>query len=102
MKASAVEQARRINRTWLVQGTLAETTAAFLDLLERERPEILEETSGRAVAAARRASAENRDPKPDFYATLFSAATDEERERFLQNHAWTRRLSAERRDAPTK
>jgi len=102
VKASAVEQARRINRTWLVQGTLAETTTAFLDLLERERPEILEEASARAVAAARQASGDHRDPKPDFYAALFSVATDEERDRFLQNHAWTRRLSAERRDKPTK
>lgn len=102
MKPSPVEQVRRINRTWLVQGNLAETTAAFLDLLEQERPEVLRTICADAVAAARRASDEHRDPKPDFYATVFSVATDAERDRFLQNHAWTRRLSAERRVEPPR
>lgn len=100
MKPSPVEQVRRINRTWLVQGSLAETTTAFLDLLERERPGVLRAVCADAVAAAHQASDEHRDPKPDFYATLFSVATDAERDRFLQNHAWTRRLSAERRVEP--
>ena len=102
MKPSPVEHVRRINRTWLVQGTLAESTAAFLDLLEQDRPEVLCAICADAVAAAHLASNERRDPKPDFYATLFSVATDAERDRFLQNHAWTRRLSAERRVEPPR
>ncbi len=94
-----VEHARRINRTWLVQGTLAQDAAAYLDLLESRQSSDLEDVCARAVAAARRASAERRDPKPDFYAALFSRATDEERERFLRDHPWTFRRSAEFRDA---
>ena len=94
-----VENARRINRTWLVQGSLAQNAAAYLDLLDTRHSSDLEDVCTRAIAAARHASAEGRDPKPDFYATLFSRATDEERDRFLRDHAWTYRRSAELRDA---
>ncbi len=90
---SPAEQVRRINRTWLVQGTLARDAGDYLDLLEKERPSDLEEACAQALAAAHRASDEHRDPKPDFYAALFSRATEEERGRFLKDHLWTRRLS---------
>jgi len=93
------EQARRINRTWLVHGNLSQDTEAYLTRLEQEHSEMLEEVCELAVAAARRASSERRDPKPDFYACLFSRASDEERDLFLKDHLWTYRRSAELRDA---
>lgn len=88
-----VSKALRINQTWPVRGHLRETTERYLNLLQRERPEDLAEVCALAVAAARKASREQRDPKPDFYASLFSRATPEERANFLQDHLWTRRLS---------
>lgn len=95
MSLTPVEQARRINRTWLVRGGLADSTAQYLDMLAGKNPELLEKLCAEAIAAARQASAEHRDPKPDFYAALFSRATEEERDRFLANHRWTRERSAE-------
>lgn len=93
MPASPVEQARRINRTWIVHGGLDRDADRYLQRLEETRPDILEDVCARAVAAARAASAENRDPKPDFYTALFSRATPAEREEFLQGHLWTRHLT---------
>jgi hypothetical protein len=90
----AIERARQINRTWTVRGNLAEDTDRYLDRLDLLRPATLREVCELAVAAARQASAECRDPKPDFYAALFCRATPEEREEFLRDHLWTRELSA--------
>ena len=90
---SFVEQARRINRTWLVQGTLAEDAARYLDSLQDSHSEIAERVSALALQAARAASREHRDPKPDFYASLFSLATRAERDLYLKDHLWTRLLS---------
>jgi hypothetical protein len=93
--SSPIEHARRINRTWVVRGGLADTTARYLERLEIERPATLLVVCERAIAAARRASAEHRDPKPDFYASLFSRATPAERDEFLGNHLWTRERSVQ-------
>jgi NMD protein affecting ribosome stability and mRNA decay len=93
MSHSDVIKARRINQSWIVRGQLRETAERYLHLLEDERPQDLVEVCALAVAAARKASREHRDPKPDFYASIFSRATPEERANFLQNHLWTRRLS---------
>lgn len=93
MSYSDITKARRINQSWIVRGQLRETAERYLDLLEDERPQDLAEVCALAVAAARKASREQRDPKPDFYASIFSRATPEERANFLQNHLWTRRLS---------
>lgn len=90
-----IEQARRINRTWIVHGNLARDTEDYLSLLEKDRPEILRQVCALAVAAARAASREKRDPKPGFYASLFCRATAEERSIYLKDHPWTLRLSAE-------
>jgi len=91
----APERARQINRTWTVRGNLAENTARYLDRLAEQRPETLQEVCERALAAARHASDEHRDPKPDFYAALFSRATTAERDEFLRDHLWTRERSAQ-------
>jgi hypothetical protein len=90
-----ITHARRINRTWIVRGELSGNTARYLDALEARDPALLREICERAVAAAQHASHEQRDPKPDFYATLFSRATAAERELYLKEHAWTRKKSAE-------
>ncbi len=81
-----VEYAKRINRTWIVNGTLAQDTERYLAQLEATHSELLEEVCERAVQAARLASQEHRDPKPDFYAALFSRSTSEEQETYLKNH----------------
>lgn len=93
--SDSVTHARRINRTWIVRGELSQNTARYLEALEARDPALLREVCARAVAAAQQASQEQRDPKPDFYASLFSRATAEERELYLKEHAWTRKKSAE-------
>ena len=89
---SPVEYAKRINRTWIVHGNLGEDTETYLQHLGTTRLDVLEEVCALAVRVARDASQENRDPKPAFYAALFSRSTPDEQERFLKNHFWTRRL----------
>lgn len=90
-----ISQARRINRTWIVRGGLSETTARYLDALEARDPETLRLVCELAITAAKKASHELRDPKPDFYASLFSRASEADRDHYLQDHAWTRQRSAE-------
>lgn len=90
-----VAKARRINRTWLTLGTLAENTARYLDHLAEIRPQDLAKVCRLAIEGAMTASDEGRDPKPPFYANLFSTATKSERDLFLKDHFFTRILSAE-------
>lgn len=85
-----IERAKRINRTWIVRGGLADNSQRYLAKLEAEKPDVLARVCSRAVKAAHAASAETRDPKPDFYAALFSEASDEERDVYLKDHLWTR------------
>lgn len=92
---SPVEQVRRINRTWIVHGDLERDTENYLASLEKRNPGALVEACARAVEAARAASREQRDPKPDFYAALFRDATAEERIAYLRDHPWTLALSAQ-------
>ncbi len=94
MIESPIDQARRINRTWIVHGNLSADTERYLALLESRRPELLREVCERAVASTRIASKEQRDPKPDFYAEIFRHATQEERAEYLNNHPWTQKLLA--------
>jgi hypothetical protein len=91
---SPIDHARRINRTWIVHGNLAEDTERYLADLERRHPEILREVCERAVTSTRAASKEQRDPKPDFYAELFRHATGEELAYYLKDHPWTRQQLA--------
>ncbi len=89
----SIARAQLINRTWFVRGGLAENTQRYLAMLEKERPQILARACARAVRAASAASAQGKDPKPDFYAALFSEASDEERTVYLKDHLWTRTRS---------
>ena len=80
--------ARRVNRGWLVRGGLADTTDAWLAHLEQADP-------GRLLASCEIARALSRgpdrthDPKPWFYAGLFSLASAEEARHYLTDHRFT-------------
>ena len=91
----AVRRVRRVNRTWITRGNLAENTALYLDHLQGARPDELITACEKALQAASTASKQMADPKLPFYATLFSVATKEERNRYLKDHFFTRLLSAE-------
>jgi hypothetical protein len=84
-----IEWAKRVNGTWLVRGGLNTAAAAWLEHLETHDP-------GRLLACceAARAMCELRprlsDPKPWFYAGLFSRATEQEAQRFVAGHRITK------------
>lgn len=83
-----VEWARRVNRSWIVHHQLDTRAEAWLDHLA-------ESDDGRLDAAclAAREMCDRRgpesDPKPWFYAGLFSPATASEARRFLALHPLT-------------
>ena len=83
-----VEWARRVNRAWIVHQHLDRRAEAWLDHLA-------ETEDGRLAAAciAAREMCDRRgpdsDPKPWFYAGLFSQATASEAQRFLAPHPLT-------------
>lgn len=81
--------ARAVNARWLVHSGLRENAADYLEHLAAVDPARLK----RSCAVARR-MVDRRDsasdPKPWFYAGLFSLATAEEGRRFLAGHEFTR------------
>ncbi|MCX6877510.1 MAG: hypothetical protein NTW21_27425 [Verrucomicrobia bacterium] len=80
--------ARRVNRTWLVHGGLADSTDAWLTHLEQTDPARL--LAGCQLACAlSRGPDHTSDPKPWFYASLFSLATATEASHYLANHPFT-------------
>ena len=91
----AVERARQTNRRWITRGRIADNTERYMDELAARDPQLLGRVCRRALDAARRASRARRDPKPEFYASIFSSASREDRDRFLRDHFFTRLLSAE-------
>lgn len=98
--SNLIARVRKINRTWITRGEIAAHTERYLDHLAAHHPERLETVCARALAAAHEAShVRKTDPKPAFYATLFSEATPGERETFLKEHAYTRQLLAKIQDS---
>lgn len=83
------EWARRVNRSWIVRDGLADHAEAWLDYLAG-----LGDDRGERVCktALRMCDLRNAldDPKPWFYAGLFSLATREEAKRFLIGHRVTK------------
>lgn len=80
---------KRVNRSWLVQGHLNDHADAWLDYLASQGDSRLQS----ACVAARRMCALRRpleDPKPWFYAGLFSPATPSEVRRFIASHRVTK------------
>jgi hypothetical protein len=86
---SSIDWARRVNRTWIVRHQLADHAEAWLDHLA-----LLDDGRLARSCDAARAMCGLRqpldDPKPWFYAGLFSLATVEEAQTFLANHPITR------------
>lgn len=83
------EWVRRVNRSWIVRDGLADHAEAWLDHLAGLN-------DGRAEQACHTARRmcdlrnEFDDPKPWFYAGLFSLATADEAKRFLGSHRVTK------------
>jgi len=84
----AVAWVRRVNARWIVHQGLRESAAAYLDYLQREDP-------GRLVQSCRNArrlvaqGGSTNDPKPWFYAGLFSLVGPVEAEEHLRGHWFT-------------
>jgi hypothetical protein len=79
---------KRVNRTWLVRGRINEHADAWLEYLASLADGRLLRSCGNARAMC---DARERldDPKPWFYAGLFSLATADEARRFLATHRIT-------------
>ena len=87
VETSYVAWANRINGRWIVHHGLDQRARAYMDHLAKIDPRRLERSCQLAHQLAREAAPE--DPKPWFYAGLFSLATVEEAEEFLANHWFT-------------
>src|SRR5690606_12497863 len=83
----STDWAKRVNR-WIVHEGLAERAEEWLSYLEKLGDGRLAKSCAmcRTMSRIRR---RNEDPKPWFYAGLFSLATAEEVHRFLSNHRLT-------------
>ncbi|MEI7909932.1 MAG: hypothetical protein WCK77_09880 [Verrucomicrobiota bacterium] len=80
--------ARRVNGAWLVRGGLNATTEAWLSHLERtDGPRL--QASCEIARALSRGPDHIHDPKPWFYAGLFSLATADEARHYLTTHHFT-------------
>jgi hypothetical protein len=86
-----VAKVRRINGRWIVRGHLRQNAAAYMDYLEKVDPLRLEKSCELAMDLVQRKQT-IRDPKPLFYAGLFSMATREEISLYLGEHAMTRAI----------
>jgi len=82
-----IDWVRHVNGRWIVRESLRGDAEAWLDHLTATDPARLHEVSRRA----RRLTSANpgEDPKPWFYAGLFSLATREEASQFLKGHDFT-------------
>jgi hypothetical protein len=80
--------ARRVNGRWIVHHGLKESAEAYLDRLEGSDPERLVRSCERARRLVRECEP-GEDPKPWFYAGLFSLATAQEVTQFLERHWFT-------------
>jgi hypothetical protein len=83
-ETSYVAWANRVNGRWIVHHGLDQRARAYMNHLAKVDPERLERSCQFAHQLARQAAHE--DPKPWFYAGLFSLATAEEAKQFLANH----------------
>jgi len=86
---SPIEWAGRVNQAWFVRGGLKEHAVEWMRyLMSVEDGRLLSSCeAARAMCGMRGPLA---DPKPWFYAGLFSLATVEEARRFLETHRVTR------------
>lgn len=80
--------AKRVNGAWLVRGGLDATTDAWLAHLEQSDPARFL-ASCEIARALSRGPDHTHDPKPWFYAGLFSLATADEARHYLSAHHFT-------------
>jgi len=80
--------AHKVNGRWIVHHGLRESAESYLNHLEANDPERLAASCDRANRLVRACEA-GEDPKPWFYAGLFSLATVEEAGCFLVDHWFT-------------
>ena len=78
---------RRLNCRWIVHHGLGQSAEAYLDHLAKTDPQRLERSCRIAQQLARLAKQE--DPKPWFYAGLFSLANVDEARQFLADRWFT-------------
>jgi hypothetical protein len=79
---------RKVNDRWLVHSGLQERAKAYLDhLAATNRVRLLD--SMRIVRELFRSLGTTEDPKPRFYAGVFSLATPEEAKQYLDGHLFT-------------
>jgi hypothetical protein len=83
-----IEWAREINTRWICHGRLPEAAAAWTDYLSEVDPARLAQSARRAFRLMMSAGPAV-DPKPWFYAGLFSLAEAEERKTWLKDHPFT-------------
>jgi len=84
---------QRVNQSWIVHGHLRDTAAAWIGHLRQTDPRRLEKSCWLALFLTHYRKSVLRDPKPLFYAGLFSFATREETLRFLAGHPMTRTIT---------
>lgn len=82
-----IDWVRHVNSRWLVRSTFREDAQAYLDHLASVDPERLRRSCRRARHLSR--LHRDEDPKPWFYAGLFSLASLPEARRYLKNHHFT-------------
>lgn len=82
-----IDWVRHVNGRWIVRESLREDAAAFLESLSGTDPDRLRESCRRARSLT--SAHPGEDPKPWFYAGLFSLATEAEAARFLKGHDFT-------------
>lgn len=80
---------RRVNARWIVHHGLDENAQAYLDHLAKVDPQRLKRSCRNAHLMVEQKDGMD-DPKPWFYAGLFSLATNEEVNRFLAEHWLTK------------
>jgi hypothetical protein len=79
---------RKVNDRWLVHSGLQHRASAYLDhLASTERERLI--TSLRILRELIRSLGPAEDPKPRFYAGVFSLATEDEARHYLKDHAFT-------------
>ncbi|MDK3157879.1 hypothetical protein QPK87_15040 [Kamptonema cortianum] len=83
------DKVKMINLKWLTKGDLSEDAHKYIARLEKENFDQVTHICHVALACAREASARKLDPKPFFYAGLFSRTTPEERQELLGNNKVT-------------
>jgi len=88
LRSETVAWARKVNSGWIVHHGLGENAEAYLAHLASTDPTRLSTACERAARLVD-AGEPTEDPKPRFYAGLFSVATLEEAAQYLAGHWFT-------------